>query len=393
MSAPTVTQAPDRPNGMETKVIHAGEPKPRFGGAICLPIFQSSIFEVSEGVDYHDIPYIRLSNTPNHVAVQEKLAALESAEAALVTGSGMAAIATTLLSVLSHGDHLLVQRRLYGGSYTFITHMLPRFGIAHDFIDSTAPSDWVDKIRPNTKAIYVETISNPTADVPDLPAVVAFAKSHDLVSLIDNTVASPMNFRPPELGFDLSLHSCTKYLNGHTDIVAGAVIGRADLVEQVRRDLNHLGGILDPHACNLLHRGIKTLAVRMRYHNDSAMAIARFLESHSAVTTVNYPGLSSHPSHDRAREALDGYSGLLSFEVDGDGTVAQRVMERMHIPILTGSLGGVESLVSRPATLSHVGMTPEERAKAGVSDNLIRLSVGLESTDDLIEDLERALSQ
>jgi len=378
---------------IDTEAVHAGEPCPRICGAVAMPIFQTSTYIYEGETEYHDIRYVRLNNTPNHLVLHDKLAILERAEDALVTSSGMAAISTALLGVLRAGDHLLLLDCPYGGTRGFVVDDLPRFDIAFTFVDPEDPASWSAALRDNTRAIYMESITNPLMQVPDLRGVVEFARQHGLVSMVDNTLASPVNFRPAEIGFDLSLHSCTKYLNGHTDIVAGAVIGRADLVEQVRRDLNHLGGILDPHACNLLHRGIKTLAVRMRYHNDSAMAIARFLESHSAVTTVNYPGLSSHPSHDRAREALDGYSGLLSFEVDGDGTVAQRVMERMHIPILTGSLGGVESLVSRPATLSHVGMTPEERAKAGVSDNLIRLSVGLESTDDLIEDLERALSQ
>ena len=376
---------------IETQLIHAGEPSPRFGGAVSMPIFQSAIYDTPEGLDYHDIPYIRLNNTPNHVALAQKLASLENAEAALVTASGMAAISTAMLSVLSQGDHVLVQNCLYGGTYTFVTHMLPRFGIEYDLIDTTQPDQWEDKVRPNTKAIYVETIANPLTDVPDLNAVVEFAKNRGVLSMIDNTVASPMNYRPPENGFDLSLHSCTKYLNGHSDIVAGAVIGRADLVEQVRHDLNHLGGSLDPHACHLLHRGIKTLAVRMRHHNESTQAIAQFLDSHPSVGRVHYPGLSNHPSHGRASRMLDGCSGLLSFEVDGGVAAARRVIERLEIPIMTGSLGGVESLVSRPAALSHAGLTPEEREQLGISENLIRLSVGLESTDDLIDDLRQAL--
>ena len=245
-----------------------------------------------------------MNNTPNHLALHEKLAALEGAEDALVTASGMAAVSTTLLSMLTKGDRLLVQDCLYGGTHDFVTKDLEGFGISYDFIDGNDPESWEKKIRPNTKAIYVESMTNPLLEVADHGAVVEFAKSHGIVSLIDNTFASPINFRPPEFGYDLSLHSCTKYLNGHSDIVAGAVIGKSELVERVKHRLNHLGGSLDPHACFLLHRGMKTLALRMRQHNESALKIARFLESSNAVEKVNYPGLDSHPQHKRASEAL-----------------------------------------------------------------------------------------
>ena len=210
---------------IETKLIHAGEPQPRIGGAVSMPIFQSATFEYAGQDSYHDLKYIRLNNTPNHVALHQKLAALENAEAALVTASGMAAISTTLLTFLCAGDHLLAQDCLYGGTYDFITKDLPGWGIACDFIDGDNPDSWQRLLRPNTKAIYMETMTNPLLQVADLEAIVAFAREHGLVSIIDNTFASPVNFRPPERGFDLSLHSCTKYLNGHSDIVAGAVIG------------------------------------------------------------------------------------------------------------------------------------------------------------------------
>src|SRR5438552_14625189 len=268
---------------LETKLIHAGEPEPRIHGAVSMPIFQSANFEYANEADYHSLKYIRLNNTPNHVALHQKLSALENAEAALVTASGMAAISTTLLTVLSTGDHLVVQDCLYGGTHDFITKDFASFGITYSFINAGDPDSWKRQVRPNTKAIYVETISNPLLQVPDLKAVAEFARAHSLVSLIDNTFASPVNFRPAEWGFDLSLHSCTKYLNGHSDIVAGAVIGRKELVEKVRHKLNHLGGSLDPHACFLLDRGIKTLVVRMKHHNESALTVARFLKDHSAV--------------------------------------------------------------------------------------------------------------
>src|SRR5690348_3489130 len=283
---------------VETKVIHAGEPRPRIAGAVVMPVFQSATYQYAGEKSYDDVRYIRLNNTPNHLALAEKLAALENAEDALVTSSGMAAISTTLLTFLAKGDHLLAQDCLYGGTHDFVTRDIEKFGISYDFIDGNNAESWERKLKPNTKAIYVETISNPLMQVPNLESAVNFAKRHGLVSMIDNTFASPVNFRPSELGFDLSLHSATKYLNGHSDIVAGAVIGKSNLVEQVTHKLNHLGGSLDPHASFLLHRGIKTLALRVKHHNESALQIAQFLEKHRAVSRVNYPGLKSHPNHE-----------------------------------------------------------------------------------------------
>jgi cystathionine beta-lyase/cystathionine gamma-synthase len=234
-------------------------------------------------------------------------------------------------------------------------------------------------------------MTNPLLQVGDLKAVVEFARTHHLVSLIDNTFLSPINFRPPEWGFDLSLHSCTKYLNGHTDIGAGAVIGRGDLIERIRHKLNHLGGSLDPHACFLLHRGMKTLAVRVRYQNESALKIARFLETHPAIEKVNYPGLESHPGYRRACELFDGFSGMLSFELEGGLEAAERFTQKMTLPIIAPSLGGIETLITRPATTTHAGLSSEDRQKLGNSDSLIRLSVGIEATEDIIEDFEHAL--
>lgn len=376
---------------METKLIHAGEPEPRIQGAISMPIFQSSTYEYAGQTSYHDLKYIRLNNTPNHLALGQKLAALENAEAAVVMSSGMAAITTALLTFLSAGDHFLTQECLYGGTYDFFTKDLISLGISFDFIDGDDPDSWEQKLRPNTKVFYVETMTNPLLQVADLQAVSAFAKAHGLVSIIDNTFASPINFRPPEWGFDLSLHSATKYLNGHSDIVAGIVVGRADLVEQVTHKLNHLGGSLDPHACFLLHRGLKTLAVRMRYQNESALKIAEFLERHPAVQSVNYPGLEGHPNHHRACNLFNGFSGMLSFELKGGANEADRFIQTVVLPTSGPSLGGVETLITRPATTSHCGMSPEDRRASGISDSLIRLSVGLEATADLIADFEQAL--
>ena len=375
---------------IETKVVHSGEPSPRILGSVSMPIFQSAMFETSGEGSYHDIRYIRLNNTPNHLVLHKKLAALEGAEDALVTASGMAAITTTLLSVLSKGDHFLAQDCLYGGTHDFVTKDLEQFGISYDFINANDARSWERKLKPNTKAIYVETMTNPLLDVADLDAVVEFARSHNLVSIVDNTFASPINFRPPEQGFDLSLHSATKYLNGHSDIVAGAIIGRGDLVSKIKRRLDHLGGSLDPHACFLLERGIKTLALRVKYQNESALKIARYLSLHEGVRKVNYPGLEIHPQHPRAEELFEGYGGMLSFELDGGKGAAELFLRCVTIPIVAPSLGGVETLITTPATTSHSGMTPQDRQKLGITDGLIRLSVGIEATDDIIEDFEQA---
>lgn len=376
---------------IDTKLIHAGEPNPLIQGAVSIPIFQSSTFEYAGQESYHDLRYIRLNNTPNHVALHEKLAALENGEAAVVSGSGMAAISTTLLALLSAGDHFLAQDCLYGGTHDLITKDLPAYGISSNFICGKEPEAWKKLLRPNTKAIYVESITNPLMQVANLKGIVEFAREHRLYSIIDNTFTSPINFRPLEHGFDLSIHSCSKYLNGHSDIVAGAVIGPEELISKITHKLNHLGGTLDPHACFLLHRGMKTLAVRVRQQNGSAMEIARFLESRPEVETVHYPGLASHPQHNRARELFDGFGGMLSFELQGGVELAERFIRNTTIPICAPSLGGVESLITRPVTTSHACLSPEECKEVGISESLIRLSVGLEATADILADFDQAL--
>ena len=376
---------------IETKLIHSGEPNPRIGGAVSMPIFQSAMYEYGGEEKYQDIKYIRLNNTPNHIALQEKLAALENAESALVTSSGMASITASLLTFLEKGDHLLVQDTLYGGTHTFVNHEIEKWGIEFDFIDGTNLNNWKEKLRPNTKVIYVESITNPLIKVTDLKAVVEFAKKHELISIVDNTFPSPINFRPNEWGFDLSCHSCTKYLNGHSDIVAGCVIGSENLIKKITHKLNHLGGTLDPHACFLLHRGIKTLSLRMERHNANALRVAQFLEDHPRVEKVNYPGLESNSHHKNAIRYFDGFSGMLSFELKGGMSSASQFMEKLNFSIIAPSLGGVESLVTLPSTTSHSGMSTNERKNSGISDSLIRMSVGIEHMDDLIADLKQAL--
>ncbi len=376
---------------LETNLIHAGDPLPRIDGAVIQPIFQSVMYETAGETHYNAVRYVRLNNTPNQISLQEKIAVLEHAESALVTASGMAAIVGVLLTTLRAGDHLLVQNCLYGGTHTFITHDFSSLGLSYDFIDPHHSATWQAKLQSHTKAIYVEAMANPLLQVGDLKAVVAFAKAHGLLSIIDNTFATPINFCPIDLGFDVSLHSATKYLNGHSDVVAGAVAGRAEFIERLNHKMGHLGGCLDPHAAFLLQRGLKTLALRVRYQNASAGKIAEFLQHHPSIKQVNYPGLTSSRDYRRAQELFHGCGGVLSFELEGGAVAAEHFLKKQHIAVQAPSLGGVETLITRPATTSHVGMSAEERRQIGISDGLIRLSVGIEATEDLIEDFNQAL--
>ena len=376
---------------LATRAVHAGEPEPRIEGAVAIPIFQSATFETAGEKSYDAVRYVRLNNTPNHLSLHAKLASLEAGEAAVVASSGMAAITTTLLALLSHGDHLLALEGLYGGTHTFVTRDLAEFGIAHDLMDGNRPETWPALLKPSTRAIYVETITNPLMQVPDLEQIVRFARKHGLVSIVDSTFATPVNYRPLDSGFDLVVHSGTKYLNGHSDLAAGAVIGDQELVSRVTRRLNLLGGVLDPHACFLLQRGIKTLVLRVRQQNENALALARFLAGHPAVEEVNFPGLETHPQHGRARKLFSGYGGMLSFEVRGGVDAAEALLSRLRIPRSAPSLGGVETLITRPATTSHAGVPAKERIRMGISDSLVRVSVGIEDPGDLMGDFEQSL--
>jgi len=377
--------------GKSTKAIHAGRLDPRPQGAITTPIYQSSTYEY-HGEDYHNVGYLRLSNSPNHIVLGKRIAALEATEAALATGSGMAAISATLIALLSTGDHMLVQDCLYGGTTSLLTHEFPRMGISHSHMDAQDPASWPALLRPTTRVVYVESLTNPLVQVADLEAVVAFAREHGLVSIIDNTFASPANFRPAELGFDLIMESATKYLNGHTDVCAGVVAGSEESVFKIKVTLDHLGGVLDSHACFLLERGLKTLPIRVREQNASAHRIADFLEEHPGVARVYYPGLASYAYHKRAARLFDGFGGMLSFELEGGVDAAQAFLGRLSLPAHAASLGGTESLIVRPAAATHGGVAPEERARMGIRDNLIRFSVGLEDVEDLLEDLGKALA-
>ena len=374
---------------LKTKSLHAGALRPRIAGAVTTPIFQSSTFEY-HGEDYHDVAYVRLSTTPNHVVLGKRLAALHGAEAGLATGSGMAAIAATTLTVLSSGDHLIVQDCLYGGTSGLFGD-LTRLGIEHTAVDAQDPSSWAAALQPSTKAIYFETLTNPLVQLADLEAVVEFARQHSLVSIIDNTFASPVNFQPIAAGFDIAIESATKFMSGHNDVAAGCVAGGGEHVDAIKRTLDHLGGSLDPHACFLLERGLKTIGLRVPHQSASALRIAEFLSGHPSVGSVNYPGLPDHPQHDRAKRLLAAYGGMLSFELEGGTESAERFLAALELPAVAVSLGGAESLIVRPAAAVHSELTPEERAETGITDGLIRFSVGLEDVEDLLADLENAL--
>jgi cystathionine beta-lyase/cystathionine gamma-synthase len=387
-----MTHAPnDRSPGLATLCVHGGDPEVRLHGAVNVPIFQSTVFAQRGEGGYHAIAYPRLSTTPTHLALGKKLAALEGAELAFATASGMAAITTAILTVLGKSGHLLVQDNTYGGTHWFVQHDLPELGHSYSVIDGADPRQWRQKLRPETRAIYVEAMTNPLTRIADHRAVVAFARQHGLVSIIDATFASPVNFRPVPFGYDLVIHSATKFLNGHSDLAAGAVAGNRKHAEAVLHKLNHLGGSLDPHACFLLDRGLKTLPLRVRAQQQNALGLASWLEQHPAVARVHFPGLPSHAHHARCKELFAGPGSMLAVEVKGDGAVAEAVMDRLRLCIAGPSLGGVETLVSRPAALSHVSLSAAERLALGITDNLLRVSVGIEDIADLIADFGQAL--
>jgi cystathionine gamma-synthase/cystathionine gamma-lyase/cystathionine beta-lyase len=372
---------------LDTKAIHDGEPSPRIEGAVSLPIFQTATYTHEDSDE--PVRYVRYNNTPNHEALHEKLASLESTERALVTSSGMAAISSALLSLLDAGDHLVSPPGLYGGTLDLFADLFPRFDLGHTFLPDD-PADWAEAVTPSTRVLYAESITNPMLGVPDLERMVEFAEAHDLVTVIDSTFASPVNVRPATVGFDVVLHSGTKYLAGHSDLAAGVVAGPTGLLDKIGYTQKLLGGMLDPHACFLIHRSLKTLGVRVRQQNETAQAVAEALEGHDAIDRVFYPGLESHPQHERARRLLDGYGGMVSFTLAPDADV-DAFFDALTLPIRAPSLGGVESLITQPIHTSHASMDPADREALGITERFVRLSVGLEGADDLTTDLTTAL--
>ena len=377
---------------IETVAVHGGERRPGPEGSAVFPIYQSTVYSMGPGTAYHDIPYIRLNSTPSQRYLHDKLAALEGAEAALATSSGMAAVTTTLLSTLRAGDHLLAGDSLYGGTHDFLTEHSEDLGWRYTFVDVNRPETWAAARTRQTKVFLLETITNPMVRVGLLDEIAAFGRREGLLTVIDNTFATPVNFRPLAAGFDLCFHSATKYLGGHSDLVAGCVMGSAGLVERVRRTLNHFGGSLDPHTGFLLARGVKTLALRVRAQNENALALARFLAGHPAVAAVHYPGLPSHPDHAHAAKLLSGFGGMLSLRLRGGEGAAEALLGAVQLAYPAVSLGGVETLITRPATSTHAGMSPEDRERLGITSDLVRVSCGIEAQQDLIADFSQALA-
>jgi cystathionine beta-lyase/cystathionine gamma-synthase len=380
----------------ETEAVRGGTDLHKKNGPLATPIYQTSTFEVTDSdqqvrATSTDMFYTRYGN-PTHTVAEKAIAELEGVDAALLFASGMNAITTAMLSLLKSGDHVVAQRDIYGGATKFFSQWLPKFGIETTFVDTVEYDQHARAIQRNTKLLYMESPTNPTLRVVDLRQVTALARQHNLITFIDSTFATPINQRPADFGIDLIMHSGTKYFAGHSDLICGIVAGRQDLVQKIHETRTTLGGTMDPHAAWLLLRGIKTLAVRVQRQNDNALRVARFLAQHARVRRVHYPFLEGHPQRALAMQLMHGGGGVLSFEVDGSGEDARRLSEALHLFTLAPSLGGVDSLVTIPVLTSHGMISAEHRQKMGVTDQLIRLSVGIENADDLIADLEQALT-
>jgi cystathionine beta-lyase/cystathionine gamma-synthase len=384
-----------RTRAPETAAVHGASDLEKKNAPVSTPIYQTSTFAVTDNdeqqrVTSTDRYYTRWGNPTNTVA-EETVAALEGVEAARTFASGMGAITTTIMALLKAGDHIVAQRDIYGGVTKFLSQWLPRMGIETTFVNTNDYAQHAQAIRPNTKLLYLESPTNPTLRVVDLKRMAALAKQHGLVSMVDSTFGTPINQHPAEYGIDLVMHSGTKYLSGHADLTCGVVAGRLELIRQINDTRTTLGNCMDPHAAWLLIRGLKTLSVRVARQNENAMRVAQFLEQHAKVRRVHYPFLKSHPQYAIAREQMSSGGGMVTFEVEGTGEDARHVSEAMSLFTLATSLGGVESLVSIPVLTSHAMISAEQREKMGVTEQMVRLSVGIESVEDLIADLERAL--
>lgn len=380
----------------ETEAVRGGTHLDKKNGPLITPIYQTSTFEVTDleqqlRATHTDMFYTRYGN-PTHTAAESAIAELEGADAALLFASGMAAITTSILALVKSGDHIVAQRDIYGGATKFLTQWLPKLGVETTLVDTTDYAQHARAIRPNTKILYLESPTNPTLRVVDLTKVASLAREHGLVTLIDSTFSTPINCRPVEFGIDLVMHSGTKYFAGHSDLICGVLAGRKDLIEAVHATRTTLGCNMDPHAAWLLLRGIRTLAVRVQRQNESALRIAQHLKQHPKVRSVSYPFLEGHPQRALAMEQMRGGGGVLSFEVDGSREDARRFAETLQLFTLAPSLGGVDSLVTLPVVTSHAMIRAEEREKMGVTEQMVRLSVGIENVEDLIADLERGLA-
>ena len=380
-----------RPNSLATLALHGG----RDGAAepdspVVTPLYQSVNYVQEPGVD-GELRYPRYGNAPNAEIVQRRLAAIEGAERALFLASGQGATACALLALLRPGDHLLASQFVYGGTHRLLTQELPAMGINVTLVDPSETRVWRRRMRKETRAVYLESPVNPTCRVIDLKPVSYLTKETGLALVVDATFASPVNFRPLEHGADIVIHSATKYLAGHHDVLGGVVLGTSSYVDEVCQKMTVWGQAPDPFAAWLLERGLKTLSIRVRQQNANAERIAAWLTERKEVKRVHYPGLPEHPDHEVARRMLDGFGGMLAIELAGGGKAADRLVRRLRLWTHAPSLGGVDSLVSEPRYTSHAHLTAEARAKVGSPDGFLRLSVGIEDADDLIADLEQAL--
>jgi cystathionine beta-lyase/cystathionine gamma-synthase len=380
----------------ETEAVRGGTSLHKKNGPLSTPIYQTSTFEVTDmqeqlRVTSTDSFYTRYGN-PTHTVAESSIAELEGTDAALLFSSGMAAITTSILSLVKAGDHIVAQRDIYGGVTKFLSQWLPKLGIETTFVDTNDMEQHERAIRPNTKIMHIESPTNPTVRVVDLEKIAALAGKHRIISTIDSTFATPINCRPAEWGIDLVLHSGTKYFAGHSDLICGIAAGQRDLIEQIHHTRTTLGCCMDPHAAFMLLRGIKTLAVRVERQNESALRIAEFLSQHPKVTRVHYPMLTRHQDYAIAKKQMAGAGCVVSFEVEGSGADACQVAEALNLFTLAPSLGGVDSLVTIPVLTSHAMIDSDTRKKMGVTEQMIRLSVGIEHVEDLIGDLEKGLA-
>jgi cystathionine beta-lyase/cystathionine gamma-synthase len=376
--------------GLSTVALHGGAVHGAPGDAVSPPLNQSVSFVQEIGTVEGQL-YTRYGNTPNADIVQRRLALLEGAEAALVLSSGMGATSCAMMALLRAGDHLISSAWIYGGTRELFTTELPAMGIEVSFVDPTEPRGWRQALRKNTRAIFLESPVNPTCRVLDLSTLSMIGKAEGIAVVIDSTFASPVNLRPIEHGVDVVIHSATKYLNGHHDILAGVVLGSEPFIDEVTEKMKIWGQAPDPFACWLLERGLKTIEIRVQRQNESAMRIAEWCQSRKEIAKVHYPGLASHPDHAIARKLLRGYGGMLAIELAGGGDSAAGFIRRLRLFTHASSLGGVDSLISEPRYTSHAKLTSDERAAIGIPDGFLRLSVGIENAEDLIADIEQAL--
>ena len=376
--------------GPSTLAIH-GQPARRSDWApVVSPVYQTSTFTNPVGSD-ETVMYTRYGNNPNQVGLAAKYALLEGAEAALFVSSGMAATALAHLAVLRPGDHLLSSSWIYGGTRRLFEEEFGRLGIDVTYVNPDQPRLWRRSVRKSTRAVFVETPTNPLMRVIDLTPMAQIARDGGFALLVDGTFASPINFRPLEHGADIVITSATKYLNGHSDIIAGAVAASGSIIEEITRLMMLWGQSIDPHAAWLVERGLRTLGVRMARHNTNGMSVAQWAEQHPGITRVHYPGLPSHPDHEFAAQILDGFGGMVGLELKGGVRAAERFLKRLKLITHAPSLAGVESLISEPRLTSHSRLTEEQRAKQGIPDGFVRLSCGIEEPEDIVADLEQAL--